>query len=99
MRCSVFLRSDALPGKPRSVSTLTPYSSVGATQDAELGREIVGEVLDDERVGAERKVSAVLLAGPDRDDEPRVGSRIAARTSSGRISLMRRGVASSGAEG
>src|SRR5438067_159101 len=32
MRCSVFFRSDALPGNPRSVATLTPYSSVGATQ-------------------------------------------------------------------
>ena len=73
IRCSVFLRSDALPGKPRSVATLTPYSSVGRDADTELGREVVGEVLDDERVGAERQVPPVLLAGPDRDDQPRIG--------------------------
>src|SRR5256714_5782637 len=30
IRCRVFLRRDALPVKPRSVSTLTPYSAVGA---------------------------------------------------------------------
>src|SRR3954463_1967771 len=30
IRCRVFFRSDAFPVNPRSVSTLTPYSTVGA---------------------------------------------------------------------
>src|SRR5687767_8874582 len=41
-------------------------------QHAELRREIVGEMIDDDRVAADREVQPVLLARPDRDDQPRV---------------------------
>jgi hypothetical protein len=42
------------------------------TQHAELGREVVGEPLDDDGVAAQRLVRPVLLARSDRDDHPRV---------------------------
>ena len=60
-------------------------------QDAERGREIVGEVLDDDRVAAERQVGSVLLGGANRYDErgPRASSRLRSRP--GVISFMRQG--------
>src|SRR3712207_8003560 len=44
-----------------------------SAEDAEPGREVVGEPLDDHGVAAEGEVRPVLLARADRDDEPRVG--------------------------
>src|SRR5881394_2552801 len=41
-------------------------------EHAEFGGQVVGKPFDDDRVGAERHVRAMLLAGPDGHDEPRV---------------------------
>src|SRR5207253_10816084 len=41
-------------------------------QDLEFPGEFVGETLDDDGIAAEWQMRTMLLAGPDRHDEPRV---------------------------
>lgn len=44
----------------------------GCSQDGKLGREVVGELFDDEGVAPKWEVWTVLLRGADWDDEPRI---------------------------
>ena len=43
-------------------------------QDAELGREVVGEALDEDGVTPQREMGSVLLTGADGHDQARVAS-------------------------
>ncbi len=44
-------------------------------QNSELRREVIGEVLDDERVAPKGEMGTMLLAGPDGNDEPRIAQQ------------------------
>lgn len=58
----------------------------GRPEHTELGREIVCEAFDDDRIGAEREMGPVLFRCPDRNDES--GISFQDRTHSGRCQVF-----------
>ena len=69
-RCSVRRRREAPPGKAR-VRRVDSVLHRRRAQDTELRRQIVGEMLDDDRIAAERQMGPVLLGRAHRHDERR----------------------------